>query len=77
MDGLSDLILQGRIVRDSSNEIQIYSGEYWKKKVVDFRWYQNDKPTKKGIRMNLEEAKKVHMILTRILHEADIDVEMD
>jgi|TARA_R100000081_G_C4798981_1_gene162848 hypothetical protein len=74
---LSDLKLKGRIVRDSTNEIQIYSGEYWKKEVVDFRWYQNDKPTKKGIRMNLEEARRVHTILTRILNEADIDVEMD
>ena len=74
---MSDLKLKGRIVRDSTNEIQIYSGEYWKKEVVDFRWYQNDKPTKKGIRMNLEEARRVHAILTRILNEADIDVEMD
>ncbi len=74
---MSDLTLQGRVARNATDEIQIYSGEYWKKQVVDFRWYSNDKPTKKGIRMNLEEATRVHAILTRILREADLDVEID
>jgi len=74
---LSDLTLRGRVARNATDEIQIYSGEYWKKQVVDIRWYSNDKPTKKGIRMNLEEATKIHTILTRILSEENNNVEMD
>tara|TARA_R110002020_G_scaffold378394_1_gene589419 strand:+ start:770 stop:994 length:225 start_codon:yes stop_codon:yes gene_type:complete len=74
---LSDLTLRGRVARNATDEIQIYSGEYWKKKVVDIRWYSNDKPTKKGIRMNLEEATRIHTILTRILSEENDNVEMD
>ena len=68
---MSELTLQGR------DEIQIFSGEYWKKQVIDLRWYSDDKPTKKGIRMNLDEATKVHAILTRVLREAELNVEMD
>tara|TARA_R100000773_G_C4125697_1_gene58974 strand:- start:157 stop:384 length:228 start_codon:yes stop_codon:yes gene_type:complete len=75
VDELSDLKLQGRIVRNATDEIQIYSGEYWKTEVVDFRWYSNDKPTKKGIRMNMDEAIKVHSILTRILMERNNNAE--
>lgn len=74
---MSDLTLRGRVARNATDEIQIYSGEYWKKQVVDIRWYSNDKPTKKGIRMNLEEATKIHTILTRILSEERNHVEMD
>lgn len=74
---MSDLTLRGRVARNATDEIQIYSGEYWKKQVVDIRWYSNDKPTKKGIRMNLEEATKIHTILTRILSEENNNVEMD
>jgi hypothetical protein len=74
---LSDLTLQGRVARNASDDIQIFAGDYWNKKVIDIRWYNDDKPTKKGIRMNVDEAKKVHSILTRILREVDIDVEMD
>tara|TARA_R110000744_G_scaffold113275_6_gene212283 strand:+ start:344 stop:568 length:225 start_codon:yes stop_codon:yes gene_type:complete len=74
---LSELTLQGRVARNATDEIQIFSGEYWKKQVIDLRWYSDDKPTKKGIRMNLDEATKVHAILTRVLREAELNVEMD
>ena len=74
---MSELTLQGRVARNATDEIQIFSGEYWKKQVVDLRWYSDDKPTKKGIRMNLDEATKVHAILTRVLREAELNVEMD
>ena len=68
---MSELTLQGRVARNATDEIQIFSGEYWKKQVLDLRWYSDDKPTKKGIRMNLDEATKVHAILTRVLREAE------
>lgn len=74
---MSELTLQGRVARNATDEIQIFSGEYWKKQVIDLRWYSDDKPTKKGIRMNLDEATKVHAILTRVLREAELNVEMD
>ena len=74
---MSELKLEGRVARNATDEIQIHAGEYWKQQVVDFRWYSNDKPTKKGIRMNLEEAQRVHAILTRVLREMVSDVEMD
>ena len=67
MSEKSNLVLQGQVVRNATDEMQIHFGEYWKTKVIDIRWYVNDKPTRKGIRFNVEEAKQVHAILSRIL----------
>ena len=72
---MSNLEQKGKVVRSATDEIRIYTGEYWKNHVIDFRWYQNDKPTKKGIRMNVDEAKILHKILTDILEEIDYNVE--
>ena len=72
---MSELEQKGKVVRSATDEIRIYSGEYWKTHVIDFRWYQNDKPTKKGIRMNVDEAKILHQILADILEEIDYNVE--
>lgn len=74
---MSDLVLQGRIARNATDDLQIHAGVYWKTEVVDIRWYSNDKPTRKGVRMNVEEAVKLHTILTRLLGEVDVDVEID
>ena len=74
---MSELTLNGRIARNATDEIQIHSGVYWKTNVIDIRWYSDNKPTKKGIRMNMDEAMKVHALMTRILNEVDLDVEMD
>ena len=49
--------LLGRIPRDSKNEWKVTKGNYWKIDVIDIRLHNNDKPTKKGIRLNLEEIK--------------------
>ena len=58
MDELTDEFnLIGRIVRDSNNEVLIKRGTYWNVDVLDIRWFNNDKPSRKGIRLNAEEAK--------------------
>ena len=36
-----------RIQRDSNNEVIVKSGKYLKLDVVDLRWFNNGKPTKK------------------------------
>ena len=72
---MSNLEQKGTIVRSATDEIRIYGGEYWKTDIIDFRWYVSGKPTKKGIRMNVDEAKILHKILTDILEEIDYNVE--
>lgn len=59
----------GRIVRDSETECLIKKGTYWKLEVIDIRFFKNDKPTNKGIRLNREEANKLLKVLMRELDE--------
>jgi hypothetical protein len=63
------LELRGEVVRNATDEIRVMSGEFWKVEVVDIRWYNSDKPSKKGIRLNIAEARQVHAILGMILEE--------
>ena len=59
MDGLTNEL----------EEIIVKTGKYWNIEVLDIRWYSEDKPTRKGIRMNKEEAKMLLKILKRELNE--------
>jgi len=64
-----DFETRGTIARNSTNEILIKTGEYYNIKVLDIRWHSNNKPTRKGIRLNMEEAKKLLNVLKRVLDE--------
>ena len=70
MDELTDeLEVKGTIVRDANMECKIKRGKYWNIEVLDIRWYGNNKPTNKGIRLNMEEAELLKQILRRELNE--------
>ena len=47
------------------------SGKYWKLDVVDLRWFNNGKPTKKGLRVNIEEAVLLSKALNKIVDDID------
>ena len=64
-----DFETRGTIARNSTDEILIKTGEYYNIKVLDIRWHSNNKPTRKGIRLNMEEAKTLLNILKRVLDE--------
>ena len=66
---MTDLQIAGRIIRNEKDEIIVKRGMYWNIEVLDIRWFQNDKPTRKGIRLNIEEAKMLYEILRRELDE--------
>jgi|TARA_R100000278_G_scaffold121388_1_gene105215 hypothetical protein len=69
VDELSKLEIVGRVVRNASDEVIVTAGKYGLLDVVDIRWYKNDKPQYKGIRVNKEEAKLLLEILKRELDE--------
>ena len=70
MDKLTDdLEVKGTIVRNAKQDCKIKRGQYWNIEVIDIRWYNEDKPTNKGIRLNIEEAKTLLDILRRELDE--------
>ena len=60
-----------RIQRDSNNAVIVKSGKYWKLDVVDLRWFNNGKPTKKGLRVNMEEAVLLSKALNKIVDDID------
>jgi len=59
----------GTIARDSTNEVLVKTGKYYNIEVLDMRWHLNGKPTRKCIRMNIDEAKSLLNILKRVLDE--------
>tara|TARA_R110000787_G_scaffold159201_2_gene272973 strand:+ start:435 stop:638 length:204 start_codon:yes stop_codon:yes gene_type:complete len=64
-----DFETKGTIARNSTDEILVKTGEYYNIKVLDIRWHSNGKPSRKGIRLNMEEAKTLLNILKRVLNE--------
>ncbi len=58
--------IKGRIPRTATQEIIIKTGTYWNIPIVDIRWHDGDKPTRKGIRINMTELKHLVNILGRI-----------
>tara|TARA_R100000479_G_scaffold124901_1_gene64711 strand:- start:1327 stop:1533 length:207 start_codon:yes stop_codon:yes gene_type:complete len=67
VDELSEMPIVGRVVRDATQEVLVKRGVYWNIEVLDMRWFRDDKPTNKGIRLNIEEAKLLLQILRREL----------
>lgn len=61
-----DFEVKGRIPRTATQEIKVKTGTYWNIPIVDIRWYDGDKPTRKGIRINMTELKHLVNILGRI-----------
>jgi hypothetical protein len=55
-----------RIPRNATSEMLVKAGTYWKKDVVDIRWYSDGKPTRKGIRINMEELDTLVKALVKI-----------
>ena len=58
--------IKGRVPRTATQEIIIKTGTYWNIPIVDIRWHDGDKPTRKGIRINMTELKHLVNILGRI-----------
>ncbi len=55
-----------RIARDATNEMVIRTGNFYNIDIVDIRWHNGDKPTRKGIRINMTELNHLANILGRI-----------
>jgi len=56
-----------RIPRNGNEELIVRKGNYWNVDVIDIRWHVNGTPTKKGVRMNIDEMEDVHKGLEKIL----------
>lgn len=61
-----DWEILGRIPRSATDEWLIKKGKYWNIEVVDIRLHSKDNPTKKGVRLNIEEIKTLKQILEKV-----------
>ncbi len=68
---MSEMPIVGRVIRDATQEVLVKRGVYWNIEVMDIRWFRNDKPTNKGIRLNMEEAKTLLNILRSELDDGN------
>jgi len=66
-DDKEGLIFNNQIVRNEIDSLKVHSGKYYSIDVLDIRWYKDDKPTRKGVRLNKKEAKILLNILEEVL----------
>ena len=62
-----------RIPRDATTELLIKKGKYWNIDVIDMRGFSSGKPTKKGVRVNIDELITLTKALNKIVDGMDID----
>jgi len=59
----------GVIPRNEKDVLKVRKGTYWNIEVIDIRWFANDKISRKGVRVNREEARLLLNLLRRELDE--------
>ena len=53
---MNDEKIIARVPRNATQELVIRTGNYWYIDILDIRWYENGKVSRKGIRVNMQEA---------------------
>ena len=57
-----------RIPRSATQELVVRrTGEYWNIEIVDMRWYNNGSISRKGLRVNMKEARTLLRSLQKIV----------
>ena len=77
---MKDEKIIARIPRSASQELLVRTASYWNIDIVDLRWYENGNPTRKGIRINMDEAKILMTALRKAIKngsEQALDEESD
>ena len=73
-----DFTIIGRIPRNKAYEWIIKRGVYWNIDVVDIRLHSNGNPTKKGVRLNVDEIQTLKAILTKVTkHVEGIEIAQE
>ena len=74
---MTDEKIIARVPRNANTEMVIKTMRYWNIDVIDIRWHENGKPTRKGIRMNYGEAITASKALNKILRDKNEQQEKD
>ena len=54
---MKDERIVARIPRNAADELVIRTANFWNIDIIDMRWYKNGEPTRKGLRVNMQEGK--------------------
>ena len=54
---MKDERIIARIPRNAADELVIRTANFWNIDIIDMRWYKNGQPTRKGLRVNMQEGK--------------------
>lgn len=54
---MKDERIIARIPRNAADELVIRTANFWNIDIIDMRWYKNGEPTRKGLRVNMQEGK--------------------
>ena len=68
---MKDEKIIARIPRDANNELVVRTATYWNIDIVDMRWHENGNPTRKGLRVNLDEANTLLKALKKIIGDTN------
>ena len=60
-----------RIPRNATQELVVRTGNYWGIDILDIRWYVNGNASRKGARVNMEEAKNLLRAIEKAVSKND------
>lgn len=69
--GVENEVIIARIPRDANTELIVKTFTYWRVNVLDIRWHNNGKPTIKGVRVNMDEAKPLLKALQKAVGDTN------
>jgi len=70
---MNDEKIIARIPRNATQELVVRTGNYWNIDILDIRWYENGKVTRKGTRVNMKEAKKLLRAIEKAVKNNEVD----
>jgi hypothetical protein len=66
-----------RIPRNASDEVVVRKANFWNIDIIDIRWYKDGNPTRKGIRVNMKEAKVMLQAIKKAMRDENGNEERD
>ncbi len=74
---MKDERIIARIPRNASDEVVVRKANFWNIDIIDIRWYKDGNPTRKGIRVNMKEAKVMLQAIKKAMSDENGNEERD
>ena len=74
---MKDERIIARIPRNAADEVVVRKANFWNIDIIDIRWYKDGNPTRKGIRVNMKEAKVMLQAIKKAMSDENGNEERD